>query len=509
MALDIEEIRYLCAIRVEDHIPAVEQLQKYCHRIRHLELVNATTEYHRIINLTNLKTLTFDVEESLVRDWGLRRMMVKRSKRTLQRVELSLTNVKLDRSAWNEIVNFAKVDVLRMKNGVTLNLHLSDFFKVISLVSELHLTYLSLPWTAMDLRSMEKGLPRLQHIDFYNVGTSDDVLLELLLRSRSLVSMIWINRSNSDPTGTAASVGAELIRRFGDRYWPRLRTLILNGCFCTSDEGLATILRSMAPAETLGLEDSVFGPRSFYALMNGDHMGSLRVLNLCHARGVQSLHVLGILVSAPMLEQFMAPSIYVEDIIHKKRWVCTRLKTLVVGIKTRDYSDRNSRAWRELTWRDRYDVEDAKVLWSADLMEALSRLEQLEVLDLRLHWWCSFNAFELDLTVRGESLTKLGTLSRLRRFLFNTAKVAHEEDVEWMMQHWPRLTCIHGNLSCPSQVDTKLMDIFKQHDMCFERHCKNAKHNGNDRGTRNCNSEDDTPWGIIDYSDAMRTFHGL
>src|SRR5690606_16044369 len=150
---------------------------------------------------------------------------------------------------------------------------------------------------------------------------------------------------------------------------------------------------------------------------------------------VESRHVLGILAAAPMLEHFMAPSIYAEDIMYKKRWVCTRLKTLVVGIKTRDYSDRNSRAWRELSWRDQYDVEAAKVLWSGDLMEELSRVEQLEELDLRLHWWCSYGAFELDLTIRGEGLTKLSTLNRLRRFLFNTAKIAHEEDVEWMMQH--------------------------------------------------------------------------
>ena len=88
----------------------------------------------------------------------------------------------------------------------------------------------------------------------------------------------------------------------------------------------------MTPVETLGLEDSIIRDRSFAALQSGRHFESLKVLDLCHTLGVRSGCVLRILSSAPVLEHFMAPMINVHDVIDSEPWICTQLKTFVVGI---------------------------------------------------------------------------------------------------------------------------------------------------------------------------------
>lgn len=79
---------------------------------------------------------------------------------------------------------------------------------------------------------------------------------------------------------------------------------------------------------------------------------------------------------------------------------------------------------------------------------------------MRIHWRNSRDAFDLDLTLRG-GLSRLGTLKRLRRLLFNHANDMCKKDIQWTMHAWSRLTCIHVPLSKHLQTDTVLKNALK------------------------------------------------
>ncbi|KAF8939386.1 hypothetical protein BGZ58_009914 [Dissophora ornata] len=457
------------------------------------------TEYCRIKSLCNLETLAFSVWGS-VPDWELRRGMVTGSKSTLRKVELSVLKVRSTECMWSGVGGFDKLDVLRVTRGTIPNSHFASFYQAASLVSELHLIDLQLPWRASDVHSMEQGLSRLKCLDICRaVDIADVTLLEFISQCSSLVSLVLL--TNHAPMFGSTPTGTELVGRFNHGSWPHLRSLILDDIISLSDLELSIILRSMTCAETLGLEDSCFGARSLRALLDGHHFETLKVLDLCHARGIESKHILEILSSTPMLEHFMAPLVDAEDIIDGKPWICTRLKTFVVGVESYGYYTRRGRSWNELSPQEQSDVLASRANSSWHLMKALSNLTQLEVLDMRVHWNYYREAMDLDLTLQGRGLEKLGTLKHLRRLLFNAAKDMNQEDIQWMMQNWPKLTCIHGSLSSQAQASKVLKEVLMQHNVCVGLQCQDSRLNSNDRGLRYCDQGR--------YTDAVRAFHDL
>ncbi|KAI8345558.1 hypothetical protein B0O80DRAFT_431540 [Mortierella sp. GBAus27b] len=132
------------------------------------------------------------------------------------------------------------------------------------------------------------------------------------------------------------------------------------------------------------------------------------------------------------------------DVIDSKPWVCHGLKTFEVLIKM-DASAAKDSELRSQVWNgvDRTNR-------CHQIFERLSQLKRLRVLSMnwgeRLHWV----DFEFVTTLRplplelGIGLECLSTLTDLEVVGINDHQRARMVDIEWMLEHWPKLRKITG-----------------------------------------------------------------
>ncbi|KAG0201446.1 hypothetical protein BGX31_003819, partial [Mortierella sp. GBA43] len=154
---------------------------------------------------------------------------------------------------------------------------------------------------------------------------------------------------------------------------------------------------------------------------------------------VNSKQVQEVLESCPLLDHIAAVIIMAQDIIQGKPWVCHRLRwfQVTIGLETSD-NNQDSQAGNE----DRRTQ-------SQQIFERLGQLKQLTVLDMGVHnqllnrqYVMRFTSPPLTLEM---GLGHLSTLRELELIGFHGSQEIEVVDMEWMLQNWMDLRCIHDS----------------------------------------------------------------
>ena len=184
----------------------------------------------------------------------------------------------------------------------------------------------------------------------------------------------------------------------------------------------------------LSLESSSFGRASWLALQSNapSCLNTLQVLRLRGCMDVDGSMALEILCSLPNLKEFAAPLISSFDLeMDPRPWVCQRsLLHLHVGIGM--------------------ESQDKQRLMFA----RLAGLEHLQVLKLGSAQSLSqkgLDLLEADLRLE-HGLDLLDPLKELQEFGVEVHQTLSSEDVDWMIQHWPSLRIVRGQLN--REMDT-------------------------------------------------------
>ncbi|KAG0286138.1 hypothetical protein BGZ96_009741 [Linnemannia gamsii] len=190
-----------------------------------------------------------------------------------------------------------------------------------------------------------------------------------------------------------------------------------------TDGQLGIIIRHLPPLKHWTLKSGNFGPTSFAELQDR-HFGSLTTLSMPKVDTFTSHMALKALSYCSQLEVFEARRISLEDLrLSPRPWTCRRLRRLKVFFTMAASKD---------------------IVSETLLLEQLSRLEQLEEIDVSQmpRLGPDYKAvyepapqWRLD-----HGLAQLAPLSRLWSFKCeNTMQDMRVEDVKWLLAQWPLL----------------------------------------------------------------------
>ncbi|KAF9097885.1 hypothetical protein BGX29_007875 [Mortierella sp. GBA35] len=206
--------------------------------------------------------------------------------------------------------------------------------------------------------------------------------------------------------------------------WPQLDDLDLQN-LPGSDEQFAALLGHLPPLKYLSLPPARGGGAAYFEPLRGRHFDSLRSLNVSAFRGFESSKALKVLQNCPQLEEYAARRVSLKDLRSSPlAWVCLGLKRLTVFFAS--------------------DCDEPGPGDSTLLFDQLSRLNRLELLDVSQTWeYIIHGQVTLEKAPQwrlNSGLSQLSTLTRLQHF--NVAKTGqdfNDEDIDWMLVHWPRL----------------------------------------------------------------------
>ncbi|KAF8958734.1 hypothetical protein BGZ46_001909 [Entomortierella lignicola] len=195
--------------------------------------------------------------------------------------------------------------------------------------------------------------------------------------------------------------------------------------------------------------DSVPVPTAISSLMR--HSQTLTAFDIY---GMKSEMIHRILISCPLLTILKTGGVFrahhilgvnedLETDVDKIQlcpvdWVCINLQTVKLRIT---------------------GLEDKPSEWNMAVIHQLSRLKQLQELDVRLD---SRPGRGLDLRL-GFGLESLESLRELRDFKFEDLGEMNTEDARWMVQAWPKLTNIYGMIFLWS-TSKKIEEVFQEHN---------------------------------------------
>jgi hypothetical protein len=237
--------------------------------------------------------------------------------------------------------------------------------------------------------------------------------------------------------------------------WPHLEDFSLQ-LVVGSDEEIARGLFCRLPSlKNLRLDGGFFGPLCFDTLRER-HFGSLRSLCLGYACDFPGEMALKALQECTNLEVFEIESLCLKDFRSTSPgvWACLGLKCLRVSFES-----------------EPADIEDPE----ADMLlfEQLSRLTSLQELEMRR---CA--GYPIDFTKvpvlklrLNSGLALLSTLTRL--VVVNVTETDQEmqsEDVEWMLEHWPLLKQLRGQLSSDACTEDRLVRLLVDREVTCERY---------------------------------------
>ncbi|KAF9095956.1 hypothetical protein BGX29_008789 [Mortierella sp. GBA35] len=266
-----------------------------------------------------------------------------------------------------------------------------------------------------------------------------------------------------------------LVEAMAEGSWPELCELGICAPYGPNDEldeNLTKILRALTSGRLtyFALSDGILGPLTLGCLREL-YFGHVQELDFGRSAGVPSEMVQEILAGCVHLIKVSAPHIFVRDIATaSKSWTCLGLRQLVVFIAKQP------------------DDEDG---WDSRVFEQISRLRQLEILNLQRDPYLSVFIGEprpdeilrlgtLDLRLPARSASEelsnnngdiicWSSLVRLRQFSFDRDRqTLGMEEVRWMLEHWRHLHSIEGNFK---GVDGDGRggpdDLFRQKDIHF------------------------------------------
>ncbi|KAF9955805.1 hypothetical protein BGZ72_003396 [Mortierella alpina] len=273
----------------------------------------------------------------------------------------------------------------------------------------------------------------------------------------------------------------EILTLFPD-HCPLLEELDL-GHPKLADVDWSRILDACSRVKMFKASSSRFGPIAFKSLAR--HFASLTTLDLRRCMAVTSPMTQRILMSCPNMRWFCSGRLEARDILgvdegqyektdegdhhhHQQQhslglervdeghelvqsqdWVCTQLRFLTLYL---------------------CGLESRPPAWQDQVLRQLSRLKQLDFLTI------GTNDFALDGTRDGiqlsldAGLNQLRTLTKLDRFCFDgVAQDMTKEDVDWMLEAWPKLEAVEGRLHTDNERRRKLEKILKARDvrMCL------------------------------------------
>ena len=307
------------------------------------------------------------------------------------------------------------------------------FWKAVSRFEELEYWGFDQSRRGLDL---DVDLSQLKHLAYLALtldgnGTRDHDL-RVLRRCRGLTRLRWLSTYEELPVDAFLSC-------LEQSTWPLLEDLTLDKAAHT-DEDFAAIIRHVPPLKHLRLKSTTFGPVCFGQLRMR-HFDTLRTLCMDACEHFSSRMALDVLLHCPRLENFKARHVSAENLLATPQpWACHGLRRLEVSFD--GYID---------------------VLESSNrlVFEHLSRLTLLEEIDVRARdsWGnVRFDSLTGMLQWRLDfGLEQLSPLRRLRSLRLD--RKAHDLsrwDVEWMLDRWPLLERIYGDLSKDWELEKEL-----------------------------------------------------
>ncbi|KAG0310836.1 hypothetical protein BGZ97_012280 [Linnemannia gamsii] len=246
------------------------------------------------------------------------------------------------------------------------------------------------------------------------------------------------------------------------------------------DTHIENLLDRMTDARNVNLSWTGFGPKSFQVLMTR-HTMTLRSLRLSCAQ-VQSKQIQVLLTSCPGLELFDANVLFGTELVRYGAptkvgsdnnevdftspyyeydmsvsacmgtgtgtllgddWVCLGLKTLMLNFALggRNIHLKDTSPESQAAMEKQHDLEQEHTF------RQLARLTQLETLQMVNSTGEKpfVQGVNLNLRKKGGRLEDLASLTRLKMINFaGTRQLLDEEELDWMWEHWPRLSFIMG-----------------------------------------------------------------
>ncbi|KAG0373681.1 hypothetical protein BGX24_011385 [Mortierella sp. AD032] len=218
-----------------------------------------------------------------------------------------------------------------------------------------------------------------------------------------------------------------------------------------SDQELARIATASRRLTLFEVFETGFGALAFQAMTR--HFVHLTRLDIRRCAGVTSPMAQQILTSCPRLVFFCGDALHARDIVGFLPPPVSQTQDADgVGTGTgtgTEAAPLNPQDWvcTELTWLTLYicGLENAPPTWLPIVLHQLSRLTCLDFLTI------SPTGPEFDGTKDGlplslsSGLGTLSTLTNLERFCFHgLSQEMKDQDVEWMVEAWPKLVRIEG-----------------------------------------------------------------
>ncbi|KAG0077603.1 hypothetical protein BGZ90_006876 [Linnemannia elongata] len=310
--------------------------------------------------------------------------------------------------------------------------NLADLFRLNPSIQDIIINAKHLPLNRYFWNAIRTSLHNLRRLYFAGSGDVGSTMFHRSNISGHLICDIWRRLEEIEHAG-------------GDRPWFNAAVeedLSLEEFGWNDDETARLFFSHLGPLKHLRMTRGNLGPRSF-DLLRERHFDSLRTFCVENYRNVTSEMMLGVLQNCSQLEVFEARRMPLLDLrANPGPWTCLGLRRFRVILET-----------------DPADPEVDRMFF-----EQLSRLTNLEVFDISwpflkgVAWEDPQQPAPLLRLDRG--LGQLSTLIQLRTVnVESTGQELSIEDVEWMLEHWPLLTRLSGQLSSDTDIEERLSGL--------------------------------------------------
>ncbi|KAF9429418.1 hypothetical protein BGZ76_001322 [Entomortierella beljakovae] len=272
-------------------------------------------------------------------------------------------------------------------------------------------------------------------------GISTPMQIAIMQKFPHLESLTWYFSGENFPSKQFFNVLSKL----------SIKTLVLqNMAKCEEDlikdKTFAAIIRNCKNLTSLNTDEVTFGTASLKSLL--EHSDKLEVLAI--NGGAKSEAIQEILSSCPKLTQLVMPALEARHVLGLPTKakakatipspVCLNITSFSVHI---------------------CDFKGKPEGWHQLVFSQLSELKKLEYLDIGPHGTSGRGGLDLRLSA---GLGELATLKRLETLQFFVLRQEMaREDVEWMIQAWPRLKTVNGKPHFQNDKAEELNALFKSH----------------------------------------------
>ncbi|KAF9297000.1 hypothetical protein BGZ74_010073 [Mortierella antarctica] len=333
----------------------------------------------------------------------------------------------------------------------------APFWKICSSIKSLSVYHCSLPSDEAQLN--KASFPRLEELSWQQVlDFPDNHLLRLLETMPALRSFSW---QSSDSSNISELIPNGLCRLAELSQLQTIRLLSFTDPVFT-DQVLSTILRLTEQLTNLSVPSTGFGPLAFGTLREQGMLPHMKRLCLTACEAVSSRMIQEILQSCVALEVLEVETLYSSDILECLGWACGGLRQLTIGIVINSVSP--AQLWHHVVWQSPHRLNlKARVEDQETVLGYIASLTRLESLKLKRQDEVDDLRTALDFG-GDKGLTKLATLTRLREFeVPSFSQHMDVPEIEWMIEHWPRLETVTGELNVNRIVNRELKEMLEKH----------------------------------------------